>query len=367
MTRAELYALVWEQPSTHVARRLGISAARLRKICEDYQVPLPPAGHWTKRAHGKTVDQPPLPQPTSTFLNRINSALRRFGEVPLQFADEQISAFELDLGTPESEARPERPSSVMRLAEVLQTTKPDEHGFVSVNDETLPAVHVGGRSIGRVLALLEAFIVFLTGRGYAVSGAPGPFRIMAAGEPLALKLYETRTNEPDSNGGGRARSYVPSGKLCMEIHDSRPLLWRHRNLVGQWHDRHRRPLERCFDEATVAIAGAVHVIKQRRALAEEDSAIRAAERDRAQEAERREELARRRDAYLKAKAEELANYEKLVRLSEHLSKSTSDHDGSSVQRLRSFLENRLRVISGQFEIETLSAEIVRLKLFDPED
>ena len=79
MTREGLYALVWETPREQIAQRLGISAARLRKMCQDYSVPALTPGYWTKRAYGKAVEKPSLPP---TILGKINAALRRIGEVP---------------------------------------------------------------------------------------------------------------------------------------------------------------------------------------------------------------------------------------------------------------------------------------------
>lgn len=368
MTRSELYSLVWQHPSIHVARQLGVSTARLRKICQDHEIPLPPAGYWTKLAYGKPVDQPPLPLPTPTFLNKINSALRRFGEVPLQFADQQISAFDLDFDVADSNDAPRSLALPANLAEVLATSLPDEHGFVSVNDPTLPSVYIGVESIDRVLAFLDAFIGFLLGRGYQVSHAAEEFRIVAAGEPLALKLYETRLREPLSPPGGMAEPrYRPSGKLCMELYDPRPLRWSHRNVVGQWHDRQGRPLERCFDDALTAIMAAVGVIKHCRARAVQHAGELAAAREHTRDLERREEIERRRTEYLKGKARAFADYEQLMRLAAFLSNTALDAPASPVNRLRDHLDKLIASMRGQFEADSLRADILRLQLFDADD
>src|SRR5262249_46380866 len=95
MKRAELYTLVWQNPTVRLAKRFGISNARLRKLCMDYEIPLPPAGYWTKLAHGKAVERPELPQATPGIFSRINSALRQIGEIPLRLADAQIDEFDL--------------------------------------------------------------------------------------------------------------------------------------------------------------------------------------------------------------------------------------------------------------------------------
>ena len=62
-SRKQLYAQVWQQPLTHIARDLGISDVGLRKVCKRHAIPTPPAGHWAKLAHGKPVTVAKLPDP----------------------------------------------------------------------------------------------------------------------------------------------------------------------------------------------------------------------------------------------------------------------------------------------------------------
>lgn len=59
-SREELFAMVWERPSTEVARDLGISDVALTKLCRRLQVPKPSPGYWAKVRAGKEVRRPPL-------------------------------------------------------------------------------------------------------------------------------------------------------------------------------------------------------------------------------------------------------------------------------------------------------------------
>lgn len=60
--REALYAEVWSEPMTTLARRFGISDVGLRKICKRLAIPLPSAGHWAKKRAGKSVRTLPLPK-----------------------------------------------------------------------------------------------------------------------------------------------------------------------------------------------------------------------------------------------------------------------------------------------------------------
>jgi len=60
-TRAELHELVWTDPMSTIAPRFGLSGVALRKACIKARVPVPPRGHWAKKAAGKPTGRTPLP------------------------------------------------------------------------------------------------------------------------------------------------------------------------------------------------------------------------------------------------------------------------------------------------------------------
>lgn len=60
-TRLEFYDLVWSQPLTHLAKRLGISDVALGKTCRSAHIPHPPVGYWAKLEAGKKVIRIDLP------------------------------------------------------------------------------------------------------------------------------------------------------------------------------------------------------------------------------------------------------------------------------------------------------------------
>lgn len=62
LSRKELYELVWSEPMKILAPRFGISDVALRKTCERAKVPTPGAGHWAKKAAGKSTSQEALPE-----------------------------------------------------------------------------------------------------------------------------------------------------------------------------------------------------------------------------------------------------------------------------------------------------------------
>lgn len=61
ITREELYAMVWSEPTVKVAKGLSVSDVAVGKLCKKLAVPKPPLGYWAKKAAGKPVRQIPLP------------------------------------------------------------------------------------------------------------------------------------------------------------------------------------------------------------------------------------------------------------------------------------------------------------------
>lgn len=61
--REALYAEVWAEPMTTVAKRYAVSSNYLARICERLNIPRPSRGYWQQVAVGITVERDPLPDP----------------------------------------------------------------------------------------------------------------------------------------------------------------------------------------------------------------------------------------------------------------------------------------------------------------
>lgn len=61
-TREALHELVWSEPRTVLATRLGVSDTGLAKACAKAGIPMPPRGYWTRVAAGKPVVKASLPR-----------------------------------------------------------------------------------------------------------------------------------------------------------------------------------------------------------------------------------------------------------------------------------------------------------------
>src|SRR4029450_9465165 len=72
LTRRELYDRAWNTPIEKLAQELGLSGRGLGKLCARYGIPVPPRGYWSKKAAGKRVRQPALPELQDPYRQKIH-------------------------------------------------------------------------------------------------------------------------------------------------------------------------------------------------------------------------------------------------------------------------------------------------------
>ncbi|WP_430244373.1 hypothetical protein [Neorhizobium sp. DAR64861/K0K2] len=59
-SREELFALVWEKPTSEIAKEFGLSDVAIGKLCTKLQVPKPPRGYWARMQAGQRPRRPAL-------------------------------------------------------------------------------------------------------------------------------------------------------------------------------------------------------------------------------------------------------------------------------------------------------------------
>jgi hypothetical protein len=52
ITREELYAKAWQTPMWRLCNEFGLAGRGLGKLCERWNVPVPPRGYWRRLATG---------------------------------------------------------------------------------------------------------------------------------------------------------------------------------------------------------------------------------------------------------------------------------------------------------------------------
>ncbi|WP_374652315.1 hypothetical protein [Dongia sp.] len=398
MTRAELYALVWETPMIRLAKSFGLSDVGLRKICVKHDVPTPPLGYWAKLAHGKKVRQPALPPLRDDIEDQIDLS----GRTPKVMPAPVAAAHEAAVA---AEARPERkiqvptarPAKLHSVAaavgQALRKARPDSSGLVTFVGGYWPPIQIGPSSIERVEILLDTLASALVQRSNALTMDGNTIHVVIEEIPFELRVYETKSKMlhtptkdelvqqsrynddhqrmPEVYSADRKAwptyDYYPSGRLALELTDPSQYRYNNVNLVGRWYDRTSKSLGEALGEVMIALITAAAAVKVRRAEEMERARLKAEEDERRRKDEARRERVKKRQKFLISLAAEYVEYRKLAEFAPVIVGASVESGAEPVDRMGRVLREMVSEMGNRFGREGLNAEIDRQGLFGEGD
>ena len=139
LSREELFARVWREPLSTVARELGVSASGLAKICDRISIPYPTRGHWAKARAGRAPSPPRLPPAPQGVGARLciapGQAVARRGSPRLPLDDRRAQLLDAAAQVIVSEGL--HAVSIKRVAREVGLTAPRAYHFFPSVDELL--------------------------------------------------------------------------------------------------------------------------------------------------------------------------------------------------------------------------------------
>jgi hypothetical protein len=72
ITRHKLYELVWQRPTSLIAKEFGLSDVGFAKLCKRNGIPRPRRGYWAILKAGKVLPREKLPTPEQDWEIKIN-------------------------------------------------------------------------------------------------------------------------------------------------------------------------------------------------------------------------------------------------------------------------------------------------------
>lgn len=400
MKRAELYALVWEKPMTHVAKRFGISDVALRKICVKHDIPTPPLGYWAKLASGKKVVQSSLPSSKKEENDTIYLTEQPASERPFSVERAESEALERENIAENKIIVPsEKPDSLnltaLSVERLLKKAKLDHEGFIGCSGPGLVEVKIGPALAQRVVVLIDTFFKALKHRNYEIREDEGGVAINIDGELFRLSIEETRdrkAHEPTAEelkrqkerDAWRARfpdlyssnkqskvyrswDYFPSGRLYYELFSKDRKPWLGTTHAGRWYDRSTKKAEEYLNSSIIALVSTSALIKHEKAVAAEQERLREEEALRRRREQARRERHQKRCNFLDKKAEDYSQYLRLKDFASYLKGQVIANDTAPVDRLARVLNSLLAEREQRFGRESLNSEITDAKLFEGED
>jgi len=262
-TREELYKLIWKEPVTKVAEKMGVPAPILRKFCHRLNIPTPSSGYWSKLQFGKPVEIPPLPafedkevptldsfqKPKKKVIEKAQKELAKEKEIP---SNEESAGTPSNSDEPKQETvyimeEPQDPREKIQyelkkmdqalfvVPEILYAKNPliidtkeyfrgdknakylNKNPYKSKIKSPLN-IRVQPENLDRALRIFSTIIRVLELRGHQVVAKDvNNTYVIVNEEKVPILLYEKNKQIPNTESNYPKYLTVPSGKFKFEI------------------------------------------------------------------------------------------------------------------------------------------------------
>jgi len=248
--RELLYAEVWAEPVSLVARKYGISDVMLAKICRKLAIPVPGRGYWARKAAEQRPKQIPLrqmanapaiPRPEKKTDDKIQRDCKPAFPPP---DDPQFLRIqEMEGRTISVESTRSWHKSVAATEKRFSAERADSDGLLIADRRgQCLALNVSKNTLTRALRIMNAILVILEEEGFEVTVGQGMQETVATifGQKVRFQLVERSKATAVSTDGvsGHTRKGLertPTGNLELRVGDF---------AHGSWlRDRQKEPLE----------------------------------------------------------------------------------------------------------------------------
>jgi hypothetical protein len=304
ITREELFQHVWATPIHLLAEELGLSDVGLAKTCVQMEVPRPGRGYWARLDAGEPVEQIQLPAPSAEAVRKwtFNVAFnrrRRADWAPTNLTAQRKGRSLAPIALPAEQEPLHEIAERHRVA--LERAKPDDHGFVRLDVQTLFRCEVSCALAPRLVRAIHALVVELEKqRCRFVRGDKDSTNLSVAqsNERLtvhwreSLEEFEREPTVEDKRKPSwmwQLKEKRAAGQLTIEVCAL--------GLRGQrsWTESETKPIEQVLARVVEKIAAAFEGLEAQRQREAEQERLRIenekkrAERDAEREKERKEQ------------------------------------------------------------------------------
>ncbi len=232
LTRQELYDQIWTEPMTAVAKKYGLSAVGLAKICRSFEIPKPPVGYWARLVAGKSADRPALPELEER--DKIEIRAFRVGFEPDLDSEPLVEV--PTVVVPDELIEPH--AVVKRIKKEINATKADYRGILECDDSISPSFAVSKNSISRALRTLDTVYKSWEEFGGIVRSDDGALGNGDDFVQLAITESYRREEKPKKDRYFTEWVYFATDNLMLEIKG-----WCRDGMRRRWTDGKSQRLE----------------------------------------------------------------------------------------------------------------------------
>lgn len=300
LTRQELYDLVWKTPVSKLLQKYAFSNDGFKKLCKQFDIPLPDGGYWMKLKFNKKVNQTKF-NPIFGGVDKIVLTIREEGN------SVNVDQTPLTIRTKEIENDPNAPLIVPD-----EITKPDiltiqtkqywkgKISFTSYREDNriIHPIRVEKSNRERALIFMDTFTKLIRHRGHTFSKEYGNTGVLIDGIFIEIDLREASKRIPATTQYGSSE-YIPTGEFIFKI-------------GKYYHEKEWRDNKIKIEKHLAKIVAKLELIAKEKNEWKESARIATLKRE---EAEKHlAEIKKRRD-------EETAKFNNLIALSEQYNKT----------------------------------------------
>lgn len=300
ITRKDLYELVWKEPLSKLSKKYALSDNGFRKLCIRLNIPIPKNGYWQKLKFNKPVKIEKLPtdflgEDKIELLPREEGSEINLDQSPVTILTKQIlNDSKVPLKVSESLTNPD--NLIKLTKEYWEKSKKDR--YYRDDKAVCLSIHVENINKKRALLFMDAFIKLLKYRGHTFIFENHSVKIVIDDIKILFHLREATKRIPTTGKYGTSE-YIPTGELVLKTGEH--------SRVKEWRDGKIK-----IEEQLAKILANLEIDAQKEKEWREEIRIYWLKHE--EENRRKEEIKKRKD-------EEIAQFKKLVDLSEQYNKS----------------------------------------------
>jgi hypothetical protein len=223
ITRKELYDLIWSNSLTKLSNKYAISTDGIKKLCKDFEIPVPKNGYWSKIKHNKKVLKQELSndfqgEDKIILTVRKEGSLVNLDQKPLTILTKQIESDpKTPIKVPEKLLKPD--ILIKNTKDAHSKRKDNPYSFTGSIDTV--AIYVEESNFNRALLIMDTFIKLLRYRGHSFKRDKnnlGP-RIIIKEIEFPFHMREVQKRIPPVKLYASS-TYVPTGILLIKIGES---------------------------------------------------------------------------------------------------------------------------------------------------
>lgn len=235
-TRNQFYELIWSKSISTLAKEIRTTDYDLRKICKEFNIPLPYSGYWAKLKYDKPVRKVKL---SNIFEGKDEIIINPSNTIPdgLQEGISDRSALIKEIKSNhqnliEVQSKLTNPDVLIINAKDALTINKNywsDNGLIGTYSGFITII-AAPDNVERALKFMDTFIKLMRARGHEIKVDDSETFCVVFGEQLVIRLQEKHRCEDvvEGKSGWKTRHYYPSGILmlrCWKDHSWHQKIW----------------------------------------------------------------------------------------------------------------------------------------------